>query len=146
MRQPAPGDWSSRRSGENACYRIKFPAGILDDLLRKLIPKLLTGGVRTSPGSGDASERFGVLLELRNPLARLSRSETRGRPFSCLGEFLWYLSRDNRLDFIRYYIRRYEDETEDGETVYGGYGPRLFGQRRHDQVKNAIDSLRTRPD
>lgn len=125
---------------------MQVSANTLDDLLRKLLPKLLTGAVRTSPGRGSASERFGVLLELRNPLARLSRSETRGKTFSCLGEFLWYMSRDNRLDFIHYYIPRYEKETEDGETVYGGYGPRLFGQRGHDQIRNAIQALKTRPD
>lgn len=50
----------------------------------------------------------------------MSRSETRGKPYSCLGELLWYLSRDNRLDFIQNDIARYKDESEDGETVYGG--------------------------
>jgi hypothetical protein len=34
----------------------------------------------------------------------------------------FYLSRDNRLDFIRYYIPDYDNETEDEETIYGGYG------------------------
>ena len=87
-----------------------------------------------------------MLLELNHPRARLSRSETRGRPFSCLGEFLWYLSRDNKLDFIRYYIPAYEKETEDGETIYGAYGPRLFDQRGHDQLRNVINLLRSHPE
>jgi thymidylate synthase len=51
------------------------------------------------------------------------------------------MSRDNRLDFIRHYIRRYDDETEDGETIYGGYGPRIFHQRGEDQLKNVIALL-----
>ena len=56
-----------------------------------------------------------------------------------------YLSRDNRLDFIRYYISAYDEETEDGETIYGGYGPRIFDQRGHDQLRNVIFLLRTNP-
>src|SRR5580700_2938363 len=123
--------------------RISSP--ILDDLLFKLFPKLLAGTNHISTSRGDAVELVGVLLELERPLARLSRSETRGRPFSSLGEFLWYLSRDNRLDFIRYYIPDYDNETEDGETVYGGYGPRMFRQRGQDQIRNVITQLRDNP-
>jgi thymidylate synthase len=87
-----------------------------------------------------------VLLELQHPRARLSRTETRGRPFSCLGEYLWYLSGGNRLEFIRYYIPAYDKETEDGKTIYGGYGSRLFDQRGHDQMRNVIDLLAVSPE
>jgi thymidylate synthase len=118
---------------------------ILDDLLRKVLTKLLTSSNRITPTRREARELTGVLLELERPLARLSRSETRGKPFSSLGEFLWYLSRDNKLDFIRYYIPDYENETEDGETIYGGYGPRIFRQRDQDQMQNAITLLKTNP-
>jgi thymidylate synthase len=113
----------------------------LDDLLQKLLSKLLVSTNYTSPTRGAARELVGVLLELKNPRARLSRSETRGKPFSCLGEFLWYLTGDNRLDFINYYIPAYYAETEDGETIFGGYGPRLFKQRGHNQIQNVIDLL-----
>jgi thymidylate synthase len=51
--------------------------------------------------------------------------------------------KDNRLNFIAPYVQRYKDETEDGTTIYGGYGPRLFGQE--DQVKNVIALLNERP-
>src|SRR5215469_11887380 len=125
---------------------MRFTAKTLDDLLGKVFPRLLSSRNHISPSRGDALELCGVLLELERPRARLSRSETRGRPFSSLGEFLWYLSRDNRLDFIRYYIREYENESEDGETVYGGYGRRIFQQRGHDQLRNVIDLLRQHPD
>ena len=123
--------------------RISGP--ILDDLLFKLFPKLLASTNRISTSRGDAVEIVGVLLELQRPLARLSRSETRGKPFSCLGEFLWYLTRDNSLEFIRRYIPAYDDETEDGESVYGGYGPRIFRQRGLDQLHNVIALLRRNP-
>jgi len=124
---------------------MRMVASTLDDLCRKVLPKLLTGADATNTSRGLAHERRGVLLELKNPRARLSRTETRGRPFSCLGELLWYLSRDNRLEFIEYYLQRYRKESEDGETVHGGYGRRLFGLESHDQVATLIANLRLKP-
>jgi thymidylate synthase len=92
-----------------------FAGKTLDDLLWKIFPKLLASTNHISPSRGNANELVGVHLKLGNPRARLSRSETRGKPFSCLGELLWYLSHGNRLDFIRYYIPAYDGESEDGD-------------------------------
>jgi thymidylate synthase len=91
------------------------------------------------------TELTGVLLELKNPRARLSRSETRGRLFSCLGELLWYLARTNRVAFISYYVPQYHEESDDGRSIFGGYGPRLFKMRRHNQVANIEALLREKP-
>ncbi len=113
----------------------------LDDLLRKVFRSLLASKHLITASRGTTRELIGVLLKLERPRARLSRSETRGRAFSCLGEFLWYLTGDNQLDFIRYYIRKYEKESEDGKTIYGGYGPRIFCQRGHNQLENVIRLL-----
>ncbi len=121
---------------------MHFRAATLDDLLRGLYPALMEQGVPVQATRGQNTELIGVQLELDAPRARLSRSETRGRPFSAIGEFLWYLTRDNRLAFIVDYIPAYVSDSEDGLTVHGGYGPRIFGQRGHDQLENAIRQLR----
>ena len=118
---------------------------ILDDLLRKVFRRLLASKHQITASRGTTRELIGVLLKLERPRARLSRSETRGRAFSCLGEFLWYLSGDNQLDFIRYYIKDYDKESDDGRTVYGGYGPRIFCQRGHNQLENVIKLLSKQP-
>jgi thymidylate synthase len=118
----------------------------LDDVLLTLYPILLGRSSETVVATrGETAEIIGALLEIRQPRARLSRSETRGKLFSSLGELLWYLSRGNRLDFIEKYVSHYREESEDGKQVYGGYGPRLFGQRGHDQVRNVIELLTNRP-
>jgi thymidylate synthase len=72
----------------------------LDDALLKLYPRLLAGKSEVAASRGKNTEVLGVLIEIEQARARLSRSETRGRSFSSLGELLWYLTRDNRLDFI----------------------------------------------
>lgn len=125
---------------------MHFAERTLDDLLRGVTEILLARGRRVTPRRGSLSEIFGVLLELQDPRVRLSRTEGRGKPFSCLGELLWYLSRSNRLEFIRYYVPQYVRESEDGVTVYGGYGRRLFNMRgRFDQVENVVSLLERRP-
>lgn len=124
---------------------MRFSVETLDDALLQLYRELLSLESNVAASRGGNTEMLGVLIEIERPRARLSRSETRGRLFSSLGEMLWYLTGDNRLDFVEPYIPRYRDESEDGVTVYGGYGRRFFRQRGHDQVRNVIALLRKRP-
>ena len=121
----------------------------LDDLMNEVLRALLAlpfdVAATRSQDLGASSEIIGVLLNITNPRARLSRTETRGKAFSALGEFLWYMSKSNSLDFIKYYIDKYDKETEDGKTVYGGYGPRLFNFRENiNQIENIIQLLKKR--
>jgi thymidylate synthase len=124
---------------------MRIQAETLDDALLELYPALLATEINVTASRGDNSEVIGVLIEIKQARARLSRSETRGRLYSSLGELLGSLTRDNCLHFIEPYISRYRDESEDGGvSVYGGYGPRLFAQRGNDQVRNVIELLRQR--
>jgi thymidylate synthase len=124
---------------------MHISAHTLDDLLRRLLVRLLDSGARITASRGKTTELTGVQLNLSNPRARLSRAENRRVFFSCLGELLWYLDGSRALDFIEYYVPRYRDESEDGKTVYGAYGPRLFRMRGQNQVANVISLLRERP-
>jgi thymidylate synthase len=121
-----------------------FKAESLDDLLMEVYPALRTAPQITAT-RGTTQELIGVSLKLTLPRARLSRSETRGKAFSPFGELLWYLTRDNELSFIKEYIPQYEKESEDGKTVFGGYGPRLFSMRGIDQIANTLNLLRDKP-
>lgn len=121
-------------------------ARTLDDLLMDVYQKLLKSKIHIRPTRNPATELPGVLLQIANPRARLSRTEKRGKFFSCLGEFLWYLARTNDLGFISYYVPRYSEFSDDGRTIYGGYGPRLFDMHGINQVENVIKILRKKPD
>lgn len=121
-------------------------ADSLDDLLFKAYKQILARGTAIKPSKGDAREISGVLLKLSAPRVRLSRSESRGLLFSCLGELLWILAGSNRLDFIQHYIPRYDEFSDDRKTIYGAYGPRLFGKTPHDQVPRVIQLLKDKRD
>ena len=117
-------------------------------MMRDVVEEVFCRGERIYPtrgGTDGALEITGVLLEISNPRARLSRTETRGRIFSALGELLWYLSASNDVEFVSYYIQEYEHLAENGK-VFGGYGPRLFSWRGVDQISNITKILRTKKD
>ena len=82
-------------------------APTVDDLLRRVLEKLVDSNNRIKPSRGAATELTGVLLEITNPRARLSRTETKGKLFSCLGELCWYLAKTNELSFIAHYLSHY---------------------------------------
>lgn len=124
---------------------VFIEADTLDDVLHRVLPILIKTKLRIRTSSGPTAELRFVLLKITNPRARLSRSEMRGRLFSCLGELMWYLAGTNSLEFIKYYIKDYTKYSDDGSTIHGGYGPRLFRMRRNDQVSNVIALLGKRP-
>ena len=118
----------------------------IDDVMRGVLIRLLDLPPDVQATRGRFSEVVGVMLRLENPKARLSLTETRGKPFSALGELLWYLSRSNDLAFIEFYLKQYREESDDGQTVYSGYGPRLFNMRdAHNQIANIIALLKAKP-
>jgi thymidylate synthase len=119
-------------------------AATLDDLLARVFDKLLNSKIRVKATKGDNVEISGVSLELTQPRARLSRTETKGTIFSCLGEFLWYVSCSNGSAQMEYYLSRYKDFAEADGTIWGAYGPRMFGGARS-QYEIVLDTLRGKP-
>jgi len=102
-------------------------ANTLDDLLEKAFRLLLKSKMRVSPKKGNTVEEHGVVLELTSPRARLSRAHEKGHVFSCIGELFWYISCKQDFPSIQYYIKRYDDYAEPDGTIWGAYGPRMFG-------------------
>ena len=112
--------------------------------MRVVLEEILRHGKHVQSTKGGNTEITGVLLELLNPRARLSRTESRGKPFSCLGELCWYLSETDSLDFIKYYLPAYGEFAEDNK-LYGAYGPRLFSWNGLQQFSTIIRLLRKKP-
>ncbi len=113
--------------------------------MREVITTLMTSGEVTSPSRGSAREIRGATIELTNPRARLSRSETRGRVFSSLAELCWYLSGSDDVEPIKHYLSHYEKEVEADGRLHGAYGPRLLSFDGLDQIRYVIDTLTQRP-
>ncbi len=122
-------------------------ASTLDDLMLKLLKKLRAANTIVESSKGRNVEIGGVLLKLSNPRARLSRTENRSVLPSCLGEFLWYLSGRNDLEFIRHYVPTgYNESVEHDGTIWGAYGPRRLAWRGQNQIENVVKLMQQKLD
>jgi len=120
-------------------------ADTMDDLLRHAIGAVRSEGTGNQASRGETIEVVGAVLELRNPRARLSRTEKRRRESAAVAELSWYLRGTNDGEAIAFWIPKYRDEFEDDGTVHGGYGPRLFGDGADAQILNIVSMLRDNP-
>lgn len=122
----------------------RFQVPTLDDLLRHAVDAVRSEGIHIMPTKGGCSEITAAMFELTNPRARVSRSASRGRMFSALGELCWYLSGSNSTEDIAYYIKHYRSCDENG-TIFGAYGPRLLSFDGVNQIDYVINALRGNP-
>jgi thymidylate synthase len=121
-----------------------FEAGTIDDLMQAAIQAIIADGARVCPSRGSCTEITAVSFTLTDPRARVSRSASRGRVFSALGELCCYLSGSGRTEDIAYYVSFYRQFDEDGE-IFGAYGPRLVSFDGLNQVRQVIQALRESP-
>lgn len=123
---------------------MHFSEKTLDDILNKVLSHLTSKDVFYEATRGRFTEEVGVMIELSNPRARLSRSDSRGKAFSALGELMWYLAGSDNLDFISNYVEQYKKEQIEEGAVYGAYGPRLFHLNGIiNQVDNVLSLLKS---
>ena len=118
----------------------------IDDLLNTTYSNLLANGFTIKASKGTMVERLNATLVLRNPRSRLSVSESRSQLVSCIGELLWYLTADNSLDFITYYITNYHKfigySENENTPVLGAYGPRIFKEHKDNSSQfNSVANL-----
>jgi thymidylate synthase len=121
----------------------------LDEILRKLYSELLNSTDTFDAEKGKGQDLLAPTVVLKNPRARISATDTRGRLISALGEFCWYMSGSADLDFIRFYIPQYPPVDVSG-AIEDAYGPRFIGTgefgRSVPQIDRVIDRLKRKPD
>ena len=112
----------------------------IDEIMRQVFLNLKDHGSELSSTSGPSLDLIGISVRLKNPRARLSRSESRGMSVSTIGEFLWHMSGTRDVEFISHYIPKY---SEYDPNLIGAYGPRLYNlYGEYDQVKAIIELCR----
>jgi Thymidylate synthase len=124
---------------------LKVRASSLDDLLNEVFRRVIASGRETYPSKGKAFEVTGAVLELTNPRARMSRTETRAVIFSWLGELLWYLAGSDEFSFVKYYVKDYKPDYKGATNVIAAYGPRLRS-RNNNMLKWVIDLIKRKPE
>jgi len=115
------------------------------DLYKQLQSDLKNEGLMVYPRDMPSREIMNVNLVLTNPRQRLLYSRVRKHSYTyAAAEFLWYMSADNRLDFMTFYLPKMADYSDDGLTVNSGYGNRIFGNHEDfpDQWLNVVMKLK----
>ena len=81
----------------------------------------------SAPRGQKIKEKLGVSFTIRNPRDRIPY--VAGRKFSVsymVAELLWYLSANNKTEWISKYSAFWKDISDDGVTANSAYGARLF--------------------
>lgn len=107
----------------------------------------------TSPASGfgtadrPAIELIGYSFEVTNPFACLVDSEARSlRLEYCIGSLLWTLAASNDLEYLQSYHPDARNFSDDGISLSGAFGKRLFQYRNEiDQIAAIVKRLQIDP-
>lgn len=112
-------------------------------MFRAAVQAVLRWGVRSEPRGHLAYELpCPAVLTLTDPHRVLIASDAR-RPFYRFGlvEAAWILSGSQDLAGLAELVPRYREFSDDGQTLWGAYGPRVTSQLAH-----VLETLRRDPD
>lgn len=102
------------------------------------------------PRGHEIREAIAYQFALRDPRARTTASRARAANYGfAAGELAWYLRGARDVASLQYYNKRTPQFSDDGETLAGAYGPRLFGRDTsslRSQWEMAADELVRDPD
>lgn len=115
----------------------------LDDVLQHFLKKIQNEGQKYCPRGVETKELIGECFELSVPRNRIIQNAKRKMSITfAIGEFLWYLRGNSKLDVISYYNKNYINYSDDGETLYGSYGERIFNQMncQWENIKQKLSS------
>ncbi len=99
----------------------------MDEIQKMVLKELLENGRRVKPRGSWVKEITAFGFRLSNPRARLIYSPARKMNLMfAVGELLWYLRGTNLSEIISFYNKRYPNYSDDGRTLHGAYGVRLF--------------------
>lgn len=103
---------------------------------RDHLKRIMVHGRRAAPRGRPVIELVPpepLVVNARFPIIR-SEARRLGYRFMC-AEAAWILSGDNRVESILPFARHIKDFSDDGETFFGAYGPKLVHQWRHCRQK-----------
>ncbi|MEK3807787.1 thymidylate synthase [Bacillus sp. FSL H8-0547] len=98
----------------------------------------------TNSRNGDVRDLGPAYFEISNKdIFRMPLLDGRGfNPFFALMEYSWLISGSNQLEPLSYFIKNYNQFSDDGQTLYGAYGYRLRTLNGQDQIRKAISVLK----
>ncbi|MFW6007956.1 MAG: thymidylate synthase [archaeon] len=93
----------------------------------ELLKALLNEGKEVSPRGMLTKEISPVGITINNPRKKVISHPVRKLNYGFMvGELLWILQGSNDLEHVAHYNKQWRNYTDDGETLNGAYGQRIF--------------------
>lgn len=106
---------------------------------------LAHGGVTAVRGQ-ETRELLQQVVTLERPLERTIVVDGRhNNVFAAIAETVWVMAGRDDIGFLEPYVPRAGDYSDDGAHWRGAYGPRLRDWNGVDQVRQAVDALKSDP-
>ncbi|NVY97174.1 thymidylate synthase [Lactobacillus sp. DCY120] len=106
---------------------MEIVGNTLDEVYVQAISNVMDNGVEVDPRGLLVKEIQGLHIKVNEPWKHVITNTGRNMDLRfAVGEFLWYLDKDNSLDRLLFYNKRYKNFSDDGSTLHGAYGPRIF--------------------
>lgn len=107
------------------------------------IEQIINNGIETSPRGLKQKECLATKSILNWPSNRIFSSPYRKTDlYYALGEFFWYLSGSNSLEFIAYYAPSIRKFSDDGKTLNSAYGYQIFSKygNQFEHIRKMLES------
>ena len=126
---------------------LNYTFGNLDDAFEGWYNILSTNTNEEASRDGNVvGEVIGSTTVILDPTRNIMKSKIRNLPMRyAIGELLWYLSGNNKLDAIRNYTSNWDRMSDDGETVNSNYGYCIQSKYGFDQLDFVINKLKEDP-
>lgn len=119
-------------------YINYFEGRTLNKIVKDLSYHLINNGTRVPSRNGETWEIMDSDIILTNPQNRhLYLHGRKNNIYGTLAEIMWLLSGEDEItDYLKLFIPRVMEWSDDGKTWRGAYGPRIFLNDQLDHVLN----------
>ena len=119
----------------------------VDEAFEKWYKLLTTDICEESSRDGEVvGEVINAITVIEDPTRCIMKNQIRKLPMRyCIGEMLWYLSRNTNLSAIQKYTSAWDRMSDDGKTVNSNYGDLIMNHYGFDQLKMCEHILSDNP-
>lgn len=119
----------------------------INEALPELMNTVMKDGAVVGSRGGKTRELLFPSITLMYPRNReITNPVRRAHLPAQIAETMWVLAGRNDVDWLKNYLPRAPDFSDDGKTWRGGYGPSLRNWDGHDQLKHVVNLLKWDPE
>ena len=112
---------------------MQFEFESVNESYKNLISEIIKNGAQVSPRGLDTLEISPAVITIKNPYDNVIISDSRKLNYGfMLGELAWILQKSNDMNHICHYNKNWSNFSDDGETLNGAYGQRIFAYGEHE--------------